>query len=145
MSTSAKNTQATVIPCLRYRDGVKAIEWLCNVFGFDKHAVYANPDGSIGHAELSYGHGLIMIGSVVENEYGKYIRQPDELGGIQTQTVYLIVNDADAIYALAKAQGAEILIDIKDESYGGRGFTCRDLEGHLWSIGTYDPWGQAGS
>ena len=52
----------------------------------------------------------------------------------------MIVNDADAIYDRAKKAGAEILVDIKTESYGGRGFTCRDLEGHIWNFGTYDPW-----
>ena len=53
-----------------------------------------------------------------------------------------IVTDADAIYSQAKAAGAEILLDTKDEDYGGRGFTCRDPEGHLWSVGTYDPWAE---
>jgi uncharacterized glyoxalase superfamily protein PhnB len=33
-----------------------------------------------------------------------------------------------------------MVLDIRDMDYGGRAFTCRDLEGHLWSIGTYDPW-----
>jgi uncharacterized glyoxalase superfamily protein PhnB len=66
--------------------------------------------------------------------------QPDEIGGRETQSPYVVVADADAVYATAKAAGAQIVIDIKDESYGGRGFTCRDLEGRLWSFGTYDPW-----
>jgi len=44
------------------------------------------------------------------------------------------------LYQRAKAAGAEIVMDIKDEDYGGRGFWCRDPEGHLWSFGTYDPW-----
>ena len=43
-----------------------------------------------------------------------------------------------AVAAMEKA-GAQIVLDIKDEDYGGRGFTCRDPEGHIWSIGTYDP------
>jgi uncharacterized glyoxalase superfamily protein PhnB len=46
----------------------------------------------------------------------------------------------DALYRRAKAAGAKIVLDIKDEDYGGRGFSCRDLEGHLWNFGTYDPW-----
>jgi uncharacterized glyoxalase superfamily protein PhnB len=55
-------------------------------------------------------------------------------------TVCLTVDDADAVYARAKEAGAEILFGIEDKHYGGRGFTCRDLEGHIWNIGTYDPW-----
>ena len=73
-------------------------------------------------------------------EWGRLIKQPDELGGVETQSAYVIVADADATYARAKEAGAEVILDIKDEDYGGRGFTCRDLEGHIWNFGTYDPW-----
>ncbi len=51
-----------------------------------------------------------------------------------------MVADPDALFRSAQAAGAEIVIDIKDEDYGGRGFTCRDPEGHVWSFGSYDPW-----
>ena len=142
MSTPAKSTRATVIPCLRYRNAPAAIDWLCSTFGFAKQAVYPNADGTIAHAQLSFGNGMVMLGSVCASEsgWGRLIKQPDELGGAETQSAYLIVADADAIHAKAKAAGAEILLDIKDEDYGGRGFTCRDVEGHIWTFGTYDPW-----
>jgi uncharacterized glyoxalase superfamily protein PhnB len=141
MTTVARNTKTTIIPCLRYRDASAAIEWLCATFGFEKQAVYANPDGVIVHAQLSFGNGMIMIGPVnAETEWGKLVRQPDEIGGAETQSSYLVVQDADLIYERARAAGAQIVIDIKFEDYGGRGFSCRDPEGHLWNIGTYDPW-----
>jgi len=98
VNTLAKN--ATVIPCLRYRDAPAAIKWLCSTFGFEEQLVVPNPDGTIAHAQLRFGNGMIMLGSVVDSEYGRLIKQPD----------------------------------------GGRGFTCRDLEGRLWTFGTYDPW-----
>jgi uncharacterized glyoxalase superfamily protein PhnB len=83
-----------------------------------------------------------MLGSVLESEteFGRLMKQPDQIGGFETQSAYVVVADADAIYARAIAAGAQIVIDIKDEDYGGRGFTCRDPEGHIWSFGTYDPW-----
>ena len=142
MSSPAKKTRATIIPCLRYRDAPKAIEWLCRTFGFEKQLVVPNADGTIAHAQLSFGNGMIMLGSVleVETEFGRLMKQPDEVGGFETQSAYVVVSDADEIYARAKAAGAEIVIEIKDEDYGGRDFSCRDLEGHLWNIGTYDPW-----
>lgn len=142
MSDTAKVTRSTVIPCLRYRDAPKAIDWLCTVFGFEKHLVVPNDDGTIAHAQLGFGNGMVMLGSVakVENEFGRLIKQPDEIGGMETQSPYLIVSDADAVYQRAKSAGAKIDIEIKDEDYGGRAFSCRDLEGHLWNVGTYDPW-----
>jgi uncharacterized glyoxalase superfamily protein PhnB len=142
MSILAKNTKATVIPCLRYRNAPAAIEWLCATFGFEKQAVYPNSKGTIAHAQLTFGNGMIMLGSVTktDNEWGRLIKQPDEIGGAETQSAYVIVTDADTLFARAKAAGAAIVLDIKNEDYGGRGFSCRDLEGHLWNFGTYDPW-----
>jgi len=143
MTSNAKDTRATVIPCLRYRDAHAAIDWLCVNFGFKKRLVVPNEDGTIAHAQLSFGNGMIMLGSVLEaeTESGRLIKQPDEVGGAVTQSAYVVVSDADAVYTRAKAAGAEIVIDLRDEDYGGRGFSCRDLEGHIWSFGTYDPWG----
>lgn len=142
MSIDLSNSGCAIIPCLRYRDAPKAIAWLCSVFGFEQHLVVSNDDGSIAHAQLTLGNGMIMLGSVpkVETEFGALTTQPDAAGGLETQSPYLIVTDADAVYQRAKAAGAQIALDIKDEDYGGRGFTCRDPEGHLWCIGTYDPW-----
>ena len=142
MSSFAKTTKATIIPVLRYRDAPAAIEWLCLTFGFEKHLVVPNDDGTIAHAQLSFGNGMIMLGSVLndETEFGLLMKQPDEIGGGSTQSAYVVVTDADAIYASAKAGGARIAMQIRDEDYGGRGFSCYDLEGHLWSFGTYDPW-----
>lgn len=142
MSGLAKDTTATVIPCLRYRDAPAALDWLCRTFGFERHLVVPGADGMIAHAQLRFGRGMVMVGSVLKDatEYGRLIRQPDEVGGFETQSAYLVVSDADEVYRRAKVGGAEIVIDIRDEGYGGRGFSCRDPEGHLWNVGTYDPW-----
>ena len=141
MSAIPKLTIATVTPCLRYRDAPAAIDWLCAVFGFERHLVVPGADGSIRHAQLSFGNGMIMLGSALDDTwYGRLMAQPDQIDGRQTQTTCLVVNDADLIYQRAKAAGAEILQEIEDASYGGRGFSCRDLEGHVWTVGTYDPW-----
>ena len=126
---------------MTYRKAPEAIEWLCRVFGFEKHAVYPGPDNTIMHAELTLGDGMIMLGSLRDdNEYRRFVKHPEEIGGAETHSVSLIVSDADAVCARAKTAGAEMLFDIEDKPYGGRGFTCRDPEGHIWNVGTYDPW-----
>lgn len=140
MSNTAKVTRATTIPCVRYHDAPAAIDWLCQAFGFEKQLVVPDNDGGIAHAQLSFGNGMVMLGSVVDSEYGRLMKQPKELDKANTQGCYLVVEDADQVYRRAIEAGAEIVLDIKDEDYGGRGFTCRDLEGHVWSLGTYDPW-----
>ena len=135
--------KSSVVPCLRYRDAPAAIEWLCRVFGFEQHLVVPNESGGVAHAQLNLGGGMIMLGSVADTPFGRHMKQPDEIGGAQTQSAYLVVPNADAVLARALAAGARIAMPIKDEDYGGRGFSCFDLEGHLWNIGTYDPWAEA--
>jgi uncharacterized glyoxalase superfamily protein PhnB len=130
---------STIMPTLRYKDAPAAIDWLCNVFGFARHAVYAQPDGSIAHAELTLGGGMIMLGSEKNDEYGRNFKSPSELGA-ETRSTYLVVPDADAVYARAQEAGATVVGSLQDTDYGSRGFTVKDPEGHSWSVGTYDPW-----
>jgi uncharacterized glyoxalase superfamily protein PhnB len=125
---------------MQYRNAPQAIEWLCRVFGFEKHAVYPGPDDTIMHAELTLDGGMIMLGSLCDGPYRRYSRHPDEIGGAETHSVSLIVKDADAVYARAREAGSEMVFDLEDKPYGGRGFSCRDLEGRIWHVGTYDPW-----
>jgi uncharacterized glyoxalase superfamily protein PhnB len=133
-------SRSTVIPALRYRDAPAAIEWLCSVLGFTRHAVYEGAGGVINHAELALGRGMIMLGSMKENEQGRRFKAPGDLGGVETGSVYIVVPDADAVYARAQAAGATIVRPLQDMEYGSREFTVSDPEGHSWSVGTYDPW-----
>ena len=136
----AADTTSTIIPCLRYRDAPAAIEWLCDAFGFQKNAVYADGD-IVHHAQLTFGNGMVMLGSADNaSECGRQIAQPADIGLRETQSPCVIVTDADAHYARAKAAGAVIVMDIADQAYGGRGYSCRDPEGHMWWFGSYDPW-----
>jgi uncharacterized glyoxalase superfamily protein PhnB len=141
---AGNTSRSSIIPALRYRDCVAAIDWLCRAFGFEKQAVYANPDGSIAHAQLIFGGGMLMLGSVHKGDAVGELQtrtvQPDEIGMRETQSPYVFVSDCDAVYTSAKAAGAEMVMDLKEMDYGGKAFTCLDPEGHLWHIGSYDPW-----
>ena len=142
--SAAANTIATVIPGLRYRDAHAAINWLCRAFGFEKHAVHADGD-IVHHAQLTFGNGMIMLSSVDKTgAWAARLAQPDEIGGRETQAPCVIVADADAHYARAKAEGAVIIDPLEEKEYGGKGYSCRDPEGHVWWFGTYDPWKHAG-
>jgi uncharacterized glyoxalase superfamily protein PhnB len=137
-------SRSTVMPALRYRNAPGAIDWLCQVFGFERHAVYANPDGTVAHAELTLNGGMIMLGSAKEDEHAQRFRSPDELNGVETRGVYIVVADADQVHARAVAAGATILRPLQNTDYGSREFAVKDPEGHSWSAGTYDPWAAHG-
>lgn len=144
MADNAKKTVSTVVPTMRYKDANAAIDWLCKAFGFEKLLVVPDAAGGIAHAELVFGNGMVMLSTWRDDEFGKLQRLPRDLGG-GTQSAYVIVEDADAHYARAVAGGAEILMDIEDKDYGGRGYTCRDPEGHVWNFGSFDPWAGQGA
>ncbi|HUI26777.1 MAG TPA: VOC family protein [Candidatus Kryptonia bacterium] len=116
------------------------MEWLCRAFGFEKRLVVPGENGTVAHAELTFGNGMIMLGSARDDGFGKLVKPPRDLGGIGSQSAYIIVADADAHYRRAVAAGAKIVMDIEDKGHGGRGYTCRDPEGHVWNFGTFDPW-----
>jgi uncharacterized glyoxalase superfamily protein PhnB len=121
---------ATIFPSLRYRDAARAISFLVEAFGFTRHQVYENPDGTIAHAELVYGDSAVMLGSDRDDSYGSHVGQG---------WMYVVVDDADAHHARALAAGAEIVRELTDQEYGSRDYSARDFEGNLWSFGTYRP------
>ena len=129
----------TIIPTLRYDDAPRMLTWLCDTFGFRRHLVVEDDSGGIAHAQLVLGNDMIMLGSARDDAFGCLQKTPAALGGT-SQSPYIVVADVDGICRAARAAGAEIVMEPKDEDYGGRVFSCRDPEGHLWSFGTYDPW-----
>ena len=138
--TAADFTGSRLIPALRYRNLDQAIDWLCAAFGFEQRDVVVGADGGILYAHLTHGSDMILVRSIGGSELDQLMRQPDEIGGAETQSCYLVVEDADAHCRQASAAGADILLDVADDDHGGRGYSCRDPEGHMWSFGTYDPW-----
>jgi uncharacterized glyoxalase superfamily protein PhnB len=131
---------AAVIPTVRYRDAPKAVEWLTRAFGMQVHRVITDADGAARYAELTVGAGMLMVAPIEDTAFGKLMVQPDEIGGVETQVCYLCVDNAHAHAARAKAAGAVVIIDPDDEVNKGRGYSCRDPEGHVWNFGVYDPW-----
>jgi uncharacterized glyoxalase superfamily protein PhnB len=125
-----------IFPALRYRDADAAIDWLKRAFGFRERAVHRGEDGAVHHAELTFGPGLIMLGQYSRDGWmGGHT--PDALAS--TISLYLVVEDPDAHYDHAKAADAQIVRELTDQDYGSREYSARDLEGNLWSFGTYQP------
>ena len=132
----------TMFPGLRYKNAPAAIDWLCDVLGFDRKLVIPGEDNNIVHAQLQLGAGIIMLGSVNENEFGKHVKPPDFVDKVNTQVAYIYIKDIDKHYQNAKSKGAEMVVELREEEYGGKYYLCRDPEGHLWSIGSYDPFSE---
>ncbi len=120
---------------LRYRDPKAAIDWLEQAFNFQPHFV-AEEAGQVVHAQLKLGDDMIMLGpDHADDKYGMH--SPLALNGTN-QCVYVAIdgNLDEAAYRAQRA-GATIVTAPYDTPYGSREFTCKDLEGHVWSFGTY--------
>lgn len=120
----------SIYPTLRYTDAKAAIAFLTNTFGLVEEHVSNADDGSVGHAELSWDGGIVMLGSRTGDadqfDTGRAV-------------LYLAVEDVDAHHDRAVAAGAEIIYELTDQPYGSREYAARDPEGNIWSFGTYRP------
>jgi uncharacterized glyoxalase superfamily protein PhnB len=113
-----------IIPTIRYGDAQGAIDFLQNAFGLE-----LRPGGTPEHSELTYGRGMVMVGT----------RKDGDRFDTGRAVVYVIVDDPDAVHDRAKSAGAQIVMELTDQPYGSREFAAEDPDGNVWSFGTYDP------
>lgn len=122
---------------LYYDDPRKAIDWLCDAFGFEVRLLVEGDGGRVEHSELAYGDGLIMVAGADKTSKFPFVRSPSQVGGGNTQNLFVYVDDVEAHCARARAAGAVIEDEIATHDYGDehwadRGYGCRDLGGHHW-------------
>lgn len=126
----------TFFPVIRYRDPDAAIEWLGRAFGLSERVAYRDDSGKVMHAELELDDATIMLGQADPSGW---------MGGSEPQplastvSLYVVLGDPDAHHDRAAEAGATIVRELTDQSYGSREYSARDLEGNLWSFGTYRP------
>ena len=120
---------ATFVPYFAYKDAAEAIDYLERCFGFTTSARYDSEDGSVMHAELTFGSGAIMLGSV----------EGDPGPGKPGHGIYVIVGDVDAHFEQATSAGARVVYPPEDTEFGTRRWRAQDSEGYEWSFGTYAP------
>ncbi|WP_406403470.1 VOC family protein [Streptomyces sp. NBC_00879] len=124
----------SICPTLTYADAKAAIKQLTEAFGFTEHAVYEDEAGAVVHAELTFGNGMVMLGSKgTGSEFDKLMEGGGPMG------VFVHVDDVDAHHSRAVEHGADVVMPPTDQDYGARDYMARDIEGNVWSFGTYAP------
>lgn len=144
MSGVANPVVSSLTAAMRYRDVAAAVEWLRSRLGFDLHSSVRDDDGVMVYAQVAFGNAMVMLAPIQDTALDHYMRQPDEIGGAETQSCYFYIADAAAHFAKAKKAGAEIILSLEPYDSGGEGYSCRDPEGHIWTFGNFDPWGRDG-
>ena len=123
----------TVTPYLAVDDAAEAIEYYKTVFGAKERVRMDAPGGKIGHAELEIGDSLVMLSDPFPQAT---TRPPKELGGTSV-SVFMYVEDVDAVVQQAVDAGATITMEVADQFWGDRFGAVQDPFGHLWSIATH--------
>lgn len=119
------------IPSVVYKDNRAALEWLQKAFGFEPSMVLTDSQDNIVHAEMSFGDGVVMIGS----EYFSWTKSPTRVGGVNTQRIHVRLDKGiDEHCAQARAAGAKIVGEPSDQFYGDRTYSAQDPEGHHWTF-----------
>jgi uncharacterized glyoxalase superfamily protein PhnB len=120
-----------MVPALRCSNARAEIDFLVRAFGFENDGEHVAPDGSIAHAQLHLGAGVVGVSSAQNTP-------SEHPWSTVRQGIYVHVRDVDAHHDRAKAAGADIVMPLTDMDYGSREYSARDLDGHLWGFGTYD-------
>lgn len=121
-----------LISALSYRDPRAALAWLEKAFGFEVFMLIEDAEGRVAHSEMRFGDAVVMVGSEWTGDH----KSPASIGGKNTQSMHIQIDtDIDAHCAAARAAGAEIIAEIETQFYGDRTYRCRDLEGHIWTVG----------
>jgi uncharacterized glyoxalase superfamily protein PhnB len=135
--TDLSSTDPTFTPTVHYVDPKTAVAWLERAFGFSTTLAIDGPGGNqmMSHYEMAVaGRGRLMVGG----EWTHSIRSPSSIDGVNTQTVYVLLpGDLDAHCERARAAGADIVAEPKDEDYGDRVYRATDLEEHLWTFAVH--------
>ena len=123
----------TLTPYLAVDNATEAIEFYKRAFGAKERVLMPGPEGTIGHAELEIGDSLVMLSDPFPQSS---VRPPKELGAT-TASVFMYVEDVDAVVAQAVGEGATITMEVEDQFWGDRFGTVTDPFGHVWSIATH--------
>ena len=121
----------TITPYLYYENLGAALTWLAKAFGFRRHGPQMkNERGKVTHAAMKFGDSVVMMGA----PGGRY-KSPRRLGQA-TQSIYVMVDDADKHFQRARKAGAKVLEEPSDTEYGQRRYGVEDPEGHQWYFGS---------
>jgi PhnB protein len=123
----------TATPYLVIKDAARAIEFYKRAFGATEIVRMADPGGRIMHAEIRIGDSPIMIGEEMPE---RGARSPESLGGSPV-SIFLYVDDVDALSTQAVSAGAKVLMPVQDQFWGDRYGKLVDPFGHRWDVATH--------
>lgn len=115
----------TLTPYLIVREAPELLEFVKQAFGAQE--VFRGTGSAGGmHAEVRIGDSMVMLGGG-----GEWRGTP------MPTSIWLYVEDCDAVYAAAMRAGAKSLSEPLDQPYGDREAGVIDVAGNQWYISTH--------
>jgi PhnB protein len=124
-----------VTPCLVVQGGAKALEFYAEVFGATERMRFPGPGGTVAHAEIQIGDSVVIVEDEVP-ERGTKAPPPGGVAG-SPSSLFIYVEDVDAVVARAVELGATLQRPPQDQFYGDRDGYVVDPFGHGWTIATH--------
>jgi uncharacterized glyoxalase superfamily protein PhnB len=126
-------TAPTLNPYIVVSDARRAMDWYIEVLGAHRRGEpWVNADGTIGHAEVGIGNGVLMFSEHSDLWPDVPVRAPDSPTTF-SHTLHLRVEDVDGTTERARRGGASVEREPTDQPYG-RGSVIVDPFGHRWML-----------
>ncbi len=129
------DTYRRVTPSLVVKGAEKALEFYAEVFGAKERMRFAGPYGTVAHAEIEIGDSVV----IVEDEFPDRGTKAPAAEGVEGTpfSIFLYVEDADAVIEKAVKLGAKLVRPAENQFYGDRDGYIVDPFGHGWTIASH--------
>ena len=117
-----------ICPYLYYRDADAGVDFMIKALGLELESAFRTPEGKIVHAQLTIGAGRIFVGPGMVPFGTHGVHDPDAV----SSALYVTVDDLDAHFARAKANGALLRAEISEKPHGDRIYVASDPQGQRW-------------
>jgi uncharacterized glyoxalase superfamily protein PhnB len=130
MSENPPEGMPQIIPYLYYEDAGAAIEFMVEAFGFQISEAFRDADGTVLHATIKVGSGIIFVGPGME-EFGT---RPTQDSNWVAEMTYVFVDDVRSHFSRAVAAGAIVRAEVHEHFGGNVQYTASDPGGHRWTF-----------
>jgi len=123
-----------VTPSLTLKSCKKAIEFYKDAFGAKVLDMFPTLDGQgVMHAAIQIGDSIVMMG---DENLGQMCKSAETLGASPV-SLFIYVEDADAVFKRAVAAGGTATMPVADMFWGDRAGNIKDPFGYQWMIATH--------
>lgn len=121
---------------LTVKDMESSLDFYHRAFGFEPGTTLRDEGGALQHGEMQYKDEIPVM-FMPETAEGCPAPSPVTLGVVMPVFFYFYHDDVDALFARARAAGAQVEMEPADMPWGDRMASLVCPNGYRWSFGTH--------